>query len=186
MIFFGPAGAGKSVQGQMLAARMGWRWLSMGQLLRDSKDPEIHELLRNGQLVSNDQTHEILIDALQRAEGIDHLILDGFPRKLDQAQWLVNNQDKLNRKMRLAIILEVPREELVKRLELRGRVDDTPEIIDERLNLYRREIYPILNFMTEQSIPVAHIDGVGTIGQIHDRIARELADRGLINDVSKA
>src|SRR5690606_14986414 len=114
-IFFGPAGAGKSVQGQMLAARMGWRWLSMGQLLRDSKDPEVHELLRNGQLVSNDQTHEILIDALQRAEGIDHLILDGFPRKLDQAQWLVDNQDKLNRKMRLAIILEVPREELVKR-----------------------------------------------------------------------
>jgi len=170
----------------MLAARMGWRWLSTGQLLRDSKDPEIHELLRAGKLVPSDSTHQIMAEAFERADGIDHLILDGFPRQLEQAHWLVANQDRFGRKLHLAIVLEVPREELVKRLELRGRVDDTPEIIDDRLNVYRREIYPILNYLTEQSIPVAHIDGVGTIGQVHDRIARELADRGLMNDVPKA
>lgn len=164
----------------MLAARMGWRWLSTGQLLRDSRDADIHERLRNGQLVSNDLTYEVMQDAFERSEGIEHLILDGFPRQLEQAEWLIANQEKFGRNVNVAIVLEVPREEIGKRLELRGRVDDTPEIIDERLNLYRREIYPILNYFTEKSVPVAHIDGVGTVGQVHDRIARELKDRGLI------
>ena len=51
IVFFGPAGAGKSVQGQMLAARNGWRWLSAGQLLRDTRDPELFAQMRTGGLV---------------------------------------------------------------------------------------------------------------------------------------
>jgi adenylate kinase len=50
IVFFGPPGAGKSVQGQLLAARQGWRWLSTGQLLRDTKDPEIAKILLSGKL----------------------------------------------------------------------------------------------------------------------------------------
>ena len=49
IIFFGPAGAGKSVQGQILSARHGWRWLSAGQLLRDSKDPELLKVMSTGE-----------------------------------------------------------------------------------------------------------------------------------------
>lgn len=60
VVFFGPAGAGKSVQGQILAARHGWRWLSSGQLLRDSRDPEIVEIMRSGALVGNKQINEVV------------------------------------------------------------------------------------------------------------------------------
>ena len=72
------------------------------------------------------------------------------------------------------VVLEVPKSELLKRLEVRGRVDDTPEAIDERLKIYRTEMYPILSYLTENNVAIVHIDGVGTVGQVHDRIMEEL------------
>lgn len=174
IVFFGPAGAGKSVQGQILAARHGWRWLSSGQLLRDSRDMEIVEQMRSGALVSSEQTNKVVADALERAKDIDQVILDGYPRKLEQAEWLIKTQPRHERVIGLAVVLEVPRAELEKRLRVRGRVDDTAEVIEERLNIYRKEIYPILTYLTDQQVKIAHIDGTGTVGQIHDRIEAEL------------
>lgn len=174
IVFFGPAGAGKSVQGQILAARQGWRWLSAGQLLRDTRDVELLKLMQTGALVPGEKINEIMSDALRRAKDIDRLILDGFPRELPQAQWLVNAQAEHARAIDLVIVLEVPKSELLKRLEVRGRLDDTPEAIDERLRIYRTEMYPILSYFTDQGINIVHIDGTGTVGQIHDRIMEEL------------
>lgn len=180
IVFFGPAGAGKSVQGQILAARMNWRWLSIGQILRDTREPEIHTALREGKLVPVEISERVMGDAIKQAAHIDTLILDGFPRELHQAQWLVEHQNEHNRGVDLAVVLEVPREELLKRLAIRGRADDTPEAIDQRLAIYRQEIYPILNYLSEHNIPVAHIDGTGSVGQVHDRIVAEITDRGLL------
>jgi adenylate kinase len=179
IVFFGPAGAGKSVQGQILAARYGWRWLSAGQLLRDSHDPQLVDMMHQGKLVPHDAITRIMGDAIAKAGDIDQIILDGFPRQLEQADWLIASQPQHGRSIGLVVVLEVPREELLKRLAIRGRVDDTPGAIDERLSIYRQEIYPILGLLTEQSIPVVHIDGVGSVGQIHDRVVAELTDRGL-------
>jgi adenylate kinase len=179
IIFFGPAGAGKSVQGQMLAARMGWRWLGIGQLLRDTYDPDIHQAMLEGRMISAELSIKVMEDAIKKASDINELILDGFPRLLPQAEWLINAQSELKRDIKLAVVLEVPREELLKRLEIRGRADDTPDAIDARLNVYRKETYPILNMLTEHNIPVVHIDGVGEVGQVHDRIAAELKSRGI-------
>jgi adenylate kinase len=174
IIFFGPAGAGKSVQGQILSARHGWRWLSAGQLLRDSRDPEIMEEMRTGGLVKAEHINKIMEEAIFRAKDIDHIILDGYPRQLGQAQYLIDSQPKHGRAIDMAVVLEVPRSELEKRLAIRGRQDDTPEAIEERLTIYRTEIYPILTYLTEKKVRIAHIDGTGTIGQVHDRIEDEL------------
>ena len=179
IIFFGPAGAGKSVQGQILAARMGWRWLSSGQLLRDTHDAELVQIMHSGSMVSHEAITKIMGEAIAKAGNINQLILDGFPRLLPQAQWLIDSQPQHGRSVSLVVVLEVPREELLKRLEVRGRVDDTPEAIDTRLNIYRQEMYPILSFLTDQNIPVVHIDGVGNVGQIHDRIVAEITSREL-------
>jgi len=170
IVFFGPAGAGKSVQGQMLAARNGWRWLSAGQLLRDTHDPELLQEMQQGKLVTPEKVNQIMGEALNRAANINQVVLDGFPRMLVQAKWLIDSQPQHGRSVGLIVVLEVPKDELLKRLEVRGRVDDTPESIDERLKTYRLEIYPILNYFTEQNIPVVHIDGTGTVGQVHDQI----------------
>ena len=182
VIFFGPAGAGKSVQGQLLSARQGWRWLSAGQLLRDSKDEELHKIMSTGKLVPVEAANELMGEAIAKATDIKHLILDGYPRQMEQAKWLVENSAKHGRDIELVVVLEVPKSELLKRLELRGRVDDTPEAIDERLNIYRREMYPVLGYFTDNNINIAHVDGVGTVGQVHDRIVEELQAYGLTQE----
>jgi adenylate kinase len=174
IVFFGPAGAGKSVQGQMLAARQGWRWLSSGQLLRDTHDIELIKEMQTGQLVSPEKVNKLMEDALIRAKHIDRVILDGYPRELSQAKWLIESQPTHQRSIGLVVVLEVPRSELLKRIEVRGRIDDTPEAVDERLKIYRTEMYPILSYFTEQGVNIAHIDGTGTVGQVHDRIMEEL------------
>lgn len=179
IVFFGPAGAGKSVQGQMLAARNGWRWLSAGQLLRDTHDIELIKEMQTGKLVDPIKVSELMGNAIKRSQQISRVILDGFPREMSQAKWLIENKTHHGRDIKLVVVLEVPKSELIKRLEVRGRIDDTPDAIDERLKIYRTEIYPILTYLTEQNINIVHIDGVGTVGQVHDRIMEELEAHGL-------
>ena len=70
IVFFGPAGAVKSVQGQMLAARHGWRWLSAGQLLRDTHDIELIKEMQTGSLVDPKKVNKLMGDALKRATNI--------------------------------------------------------------------------------------------------------------------
>ena len=180
IVFFGPAGAGKSVQGQILAARMGWRWLSAGQLLRDTNDVNLLHFMHEGKMVPHEAITKIMGQAISHAVHIEQLILDGFPRLLEQAEWLINSQPDHGRSVALVIVLEVPREELLKRLAIRGRSDDSPEAIDERLKLYRQEMYPVLNYLTEQNVPVVHLDGTSTVGQVHDRVVAELTSRELV------
>lgn len=174
IVFFGPAGAGKSMQGQILAARHGWRWLSTGQLLRQTTNKEMLDHLKTGKLVSDEQVNELIGEALENSKDMTHVILDGYPRKMSQAEWLVENKSEHDRKIDVVIVLEVPRDQIVKRLTLRGRADDTEEAIEERLQIYRREMYPILSYLTQHGVHVAHIDGTGTVGQVHDRIEAEL------------
>lgn len=175
IVFFGPAGAGKSVQGNLLAARNDWRWLGAGQLLRDSKDPELLARMSTGKLVEPEIVNRVMGEALNRAnDKVRKVILDGYPRQLAQAEWLIENKENHGRNVDLVIVLEVPRSELMRRLEIRGRMDDTPEVIDERLRIYRQEMYPVLNYFNENGVKIAHIDGTGTVGQVHDRIMEEI------------
>lgn len=174
VIFFGPAGAGKSIQGQVLAARQGWRWLSMGQLLRDTRDTEMFNIMQKGELVSNDKIYGIVSSALNDVANMNNVILDGFPRQLEQARWLIDNQSSNGYSVDLVVVLDVPKDELMKRLALRGRADDTSQAIDERLQTYQNEMSPILDYFNEKNVNIAHVDGVGTVGQVHDRIVEEL------------
>lgn len=180
IIFFGPAGAGKSVQGQMLATKMGWRWLSAGQLLRDTHDIEILSSQQKGELVDSDKVNKIIYEALSRSVDIKKVILDGFPRQLGQASWLVDNQPDHGRSISAVVVLDISNEEVFERLKLRGRVDDNPEVIQDRLEVYKRDIYPILDYFTDKGINIIHVDGIGTINQVHDRIVKELAARKII------
>lgn len=174
IIIFGPAGSGKSIQGQMLAARNGWRWLSAGQLLRDTRDSELLAEMQTGQLVPHGKVNKIMSEALARATNVDQVILDGFPRVLEQAKWLIENEAAHGDSIKLGLVLEVPKSELMRRLEVRGRVDDTSDAIDERLDIYHHESQPILDYFEKNGIKIAHVDGTGSVGQVHDRIMEEL------------
>jgi adenylate kinase len=180
VIFFGPAGSGKSIQGQLLEAKNGWHWLSMGQLLRDSHDEELSRLMQKGVLVPYTKTNELINDAINRFSPNCDIVIDGYPRQIEQAKWLLSNQPINGCKVDLAIILDVPRSELEKRMELRGRVDDTKDAINERLRIYREDTAPVIDFFEDNAIKVVHINGVGSVEEVHDRVYQEISACNLI------
>jgi len=181
IIFFGPAGAGKSMQGQMLATRHNWRWLSAGQLLRDTHDPELMKLMSEGKLVPDEYANTAIGDALKRARDIDHVIIDGYPRDIAEAEWLLASQEEHERAIQIVIVLNVPAEVVHERLRLRGRVDDQPSVIDDRLEQYADETGRVLDLFTKHDIAIELVDGVGTVGEVHDRIEAVLVDHGIVN-----
>lgn len=180
IILFGLPGAGKSLQGQLLATRMNWRWLSAGQLLRDSRDAALIAHIQTGMLAPNDVVNSVMSQALSRAGDIDKVILDGFPRQLEQAQWLINSQSEHDRAVDLVIVLDVSENEVRNRLALRGRADDSEGIITDRFAIYHEEIDPVLEYFAAQGITIAHVNGEGTVGEVHDRIVEELTARALV------
>ncbi len=176
ILLFGPTGAGKSMQGQMLAVRMGWKWLSTGEMLRNSNDPAIIQILKSGDLVSDGSTFEVFNEAVQDAKSkhYGNIIVDGFPRTKVQAEWLAKYLEKNNETIEQVVVLEVPEAEIKKRLELRGRMEDTPETIAKRMAIYRQKMYPVLGIFAEEGMKIVHIDGTGTAGEVHDRLYAEV------------
>lgn len=177
ILLFGPTGAGKSMQGQMLAVRMGWKWLSTGQMLRDSDDPEVISVLKSGELVSDELTYEVFDRAIQdaKASKFPRIIVDGFPRTKEQARWLAEYMENNGEHIDLVIALEVPESEIMARLEKRGRMEDTPGTIARRMTIYRQKMYPVLGIFAEDGVKIVHLDGTGTAGEVHDKIYDEVA-----------
>ena len=178
MIFlFGPTGAGKSMQGQMLAVRQGWKWLSTGEMLRQSTDPAVIETLKSGELVSDELTYQVFERAIQdaRDKKYPNIIVDGFPRTKAQAAWLDDYMNRMQEHIDIVIALEVPEAEIMHRLEKRGRMEDTPETIAKRMTIYRQKMYPVLGIFAEAGVRIVHLDGTGTAGEVHDRIYAEVS-----------
>ena len=170
IILFGPQGSGKGTQAEILATRSHWRSLSTGQIFRDSKNPEIHRRLETGELIDDQLTNEMLYDALAAINTKTEVILDGYPRNIAQAHWLLSNMSKLDRKVDCIIEIDVPRQESVKRMLARGRADDTVKAIERRLKIYQTETAPIIDLYRSRNIPYARVDGIGTVEEVQARI----------------
>jgi len=180
IIFFGPAGSGKSLQGQKLAEKHNWKWMSIGQMLRDRKDPELEEIMKKGALVPDELVVEMMHEAITKADEDGYnAILDGYPRDEWQAKWVVDNGD--TKYIDGAIIFDVPHEELRKRLSLRARADDTDEAIEQRWAIFDRTIKVMTEMLSEKGVKIAHIDGVGEIEEISERIEKQLAEWKVID-----
>lgn len=176
ILLFGPTGAGKSMQGQMLAVRQGWKWLSTGQMLRDSNDPEVIKVLKTGELVGDELIYDVFDSAIKdaKAKNFSKVIVDGFPRTKEQAEWLGNYLAENGEEIEQVVVLEVPENEIKGRLEKRGRMEDTPETIARRMTIYRQKMYPVLGIFAEQGVKIIHMDGTGTAGEVHDRLYAEI------------
>ncbi len=170
ILFFGPPGSGKSVQGKLLVERNGWRWLSTGELFRASDDPEVAARLATGELIGDELTNEVLDKALNGDREVPHVVLDGYPRNIAQAKWLEEHLPKHGRELAAVIVFDVPEEELVRRLSGRGRAEDDLKIVRRRLEIYAKETQPVLDFFDRQGVSVVHVDGDGDVNDIHQRI----------------
>ena len=167
IVLFGLAGSGKGTQGKALSEIFGWRWLSVGEVIR--RTGEYKELTDSGKLIPNEDVIRLMNRQIEKAEkeGFE-VILDGYPRNIPQAEYIINNMvSKING----AIMLDVPKEELLERLALRGRDDDKErESIERRFKVFEENIPVILRMFEEAGIAVAHVDGVGAVGEVTDRL----------------
>ncbi len=167
IILFGLAGSGKGTQGKALSEIFGWRSLSVGQAIRDTG--EYAAATNKGELIPDEDVIRLMNHQIDKteAEGFD-VILDGYPRTATQAKYIVENMaDKIDG----AIILEVPKEELFNRLELRGRDDDKERSsIERRFEIFEQNICSILPLLEQVNIPVERVNGVGKIEDVTNRL----------------
>lgn len=181
IILFGPPGAGKGTQAKLIQDEFNIPHLSTGEIFRaaiKNKTPlglKVKSILDNGELVPDEKVVELVADELSKEKYQDGYILDGFPRTVVQAesfdQFLEENDDELD----AFILLSVPEEELIKRILSRGegRSDDTEEKVKTRLQIYREETKPVLDYYDKQGV-VQKIEGLGTIDEIFERIKSAL------------
>ncbi len=172
IIFFGPAGSGKSTQGRTIADKYGWRWLSVGQVLRETG--QFDEILKRGELVDDETVVRLMNKQIEfaEAEGMD-VVLDGYPRDLKQTEiMLSDSESQFFDNITGAIILEVPREELWKRIEARGREDDTKESVERRFEIFEQNICSILPLLEQKNVKIVRVDGVGDYDVVTDRITK--------------
>lgn len=178
VIFFGPAGSGKSTQGEIIAEKYGCVWLSVGALLRERavSDPEMAKTLEQGILIDNETVVKIMSDAIAATDG-KMVILDGYPRDVWQAEWLLKNGTL--GAIEGAIVLDGGREELKERLLLRARDDDNDEAIVRRFAKFDEMMGRILPVLRDGGVKVVSIDCIGTVEQVTKRIERQLTLWGI-------
>lgn len=165
---FGLAGSGKGTQGRALAELFGWRWLSVGEAIRQTG--EYDEIINGGNMIPDADVVKMMSRQIEKAEaeGFD-VILDGYPRDAVQTKWILENMPgKLNG----AIVLEVPEAELLERLALRGRDDDKERAsIEKRFDIYHKNIVEMLPLLEAENIPVERVNGVGAVEEVTARLA---------------
>lgn len=174
IVFIGVAGAGKSVQGKLLADHFGLPWISTGELLRMFIAGERRQRMLKGELLKDEELYEVIDPMLKVVCKYGELVLDGFPRTIPQANWLVELGEEIKHPIRCIIHLEASEEIVKKRLLARGRPDDTEEGISERFREYEKNTKPIIYHYEELGIPVIHVSAEGKESEISEKIITQV------------
>lgn len=170
IILLGISGSGKGTQAALLAEHMGIKNLSIGEMLRAHQDEdEIKSRLGAGVLVDNDVIFPMLENEIKKIG--DDFILDGFPRSLEQAKWLVAKIKAGDFSLRAILHIELPNTVAMERLLKRKREDDTEESIETRFReQYERVMLPIISYLNRQGFKIYEING----NQAPEEVAAEI------------
>ena len=180
IVLFGPPGAGKGTQSERLIEKYGLIHISTGDLFRYhlKNETELGKLARsymdNGKLVPDEVTINMLEEEVKKHDNPKGFIFDGFPRTESQAAALDNFLESKGTSVTTMLALDVPEEELRKRLTARaetsGRPDDAdPAVIQKRIDVYNAETRPVLDYYQKQD-KAKLINGVGSIEEITERL----------------
>jgi adenylate kinase len=183
LLLIGPPGAGKGTQAVRVAERFGVRHISSGDLLRKhvaegtSIGRTVQQYLGAGDLVPDGIVMDILRKPVVEASQAGGYVLDGFPRTVDQARAAYMVARDLGVAVQVAVHLDVPRSELVRRLlargEATGRSDDTAEVIEHRLEVYDAKTLPMLAYYAQREKLVG-VNGARPIDEVTWSIAVQL------------
>jgi adenylate kinase len=179
VVFLGPPGSGKGTQAVLLAEKRGLQHLSTGDLLREalkSGTPlgkKAARYMNEGELVPDDLVSGLVGERIVENSG--DFLLDGYPRNASQAEDLQRIVAKAGQDLAAVLLLDVPDLELIQRLFGRGRTDDAPDTVRQRLSVYQAETAPLIDFYEAKGI-LFRIDGVGPIEDIHERVMNVVED----------
>lgn len=184
MILFGPPGAGKGTQAQILVERFNFLHLSTGEMLRseiESKTDlglEAKRYMDKGELVPDETVIGMICSKTHALKEVAGVIYDGFPRTINQAEALEDILSPRKETINALLSLEVPHEELVKRLLKRGqtsgRSDDARQsTIENRIRIYHEKTRPLKDHYAKQNKLIA-VNGLGTIEEIADRLNEQV------------
>ena len=181
IVIFGAPGSGKGTQSDKMIEKYGLNHISTGDVLRAEikKGSELGKtaasFIDQGQLIPDDLMVSILASVYDSFGDHKGVIFDGFPRTIPQAEALKKMLDERGDKVAAMIELDVPEEELMKRLLLRGqqsgRADDNEETIKKRLVVYHSQTQPLIELYDKEGIHY-HIDGLGDLDRIFDDICK--------------
>ncbi|MDY7014122.1 MAG: adenylate kinase [Cyanobacteriota bacterium] len=164
LIFLGPPGAGKGTQAKRLAELMEIPHISTGEILRSAialgtpLGTQAKKYVDAGELVPDELMLDLIGERLAQPDAQKGWILDGFPRNVEQAEFLDKLLVELQQQVDCVLSLKVPDEVLVARLLGRGRKDDSEETIRRRLEVYREQTAPVNDFYQERRF-LSVVDG---------------------------
>ena len=175
IVIFGAPGSGKGTQSDMMIEKYGLNHISTGDVLRAEikKGTELGKtaasFIDNGQLIPDDLMVSILASVYDSFGDHKGVIFDGFPRTIPQAEALKKMLNERGDKVAAMIELDVPEDELMKRLLLRGqqsgRADDNEETIKKRLIVYHLQTQPLIEWYKKEGVHY-HINGLGDLDRI--------------------
>ena len=179
LIFMGPPGVGKGTQAKRLTERNGWVQLSTGELFRDHFKRETslgqmaQRFMDHGEYVPDDVTIDMVREFLVGLPAGTRVMFDGFPRTVPQALALDALLTDRSRSIGRVLLLDAPRDELVRRILARsraeGRADDTPDVIARRFDVYAEQTQPVVSHYEGKQL-VRRVDGLGGIDEITERL----------------
>lgn len=181
LVLFGAPGSGKGTQSAKLIDQFGLFHISTGDVLRNhiAKGTELGKIadqyISKGMLIPDDLIIEVIEDVLENdAKETKGVVFDGFPRTISQADALKKLLEKRGSKVDAVIGLDVPEDELIQRLLLRGqqsgRSDDNLETIKNRLDVYHNQTHPLKDYYQREGVYL-HVNGAGSVEEIFNDIA---------------
>jgi len=179
LILFGPPGAGKGTQANKIANSYVAAHISTGDMLRAAvkNGTELGVLAKSymdkGELVPDNVIIGIIKDRIKEGDAETGFMLDGFPRTIAQAEALSEMLEAENESIDIVISLEVNDEEITDRIlqraKIEGRLDDTEDVVRNRLSVYRNQTEPLKDYYRSEGV-LAEVDGMGTIDEVFERI----------------
>ena len=201
IVLFGPPGVGKGSQARFLSQREGVTHISTGELLRKairsktSLGRKAQEYVESGRLVPGVLVRALAEDSI-RENGFERFVLDGYPRTIEQAEWLDAFLQEAGAKLDVVLSLQVPAQVIIDRLSKRRvnkqtgenyhldfkpppsdvpahliiqRKDDMPEAILHRLEIYNHETHPVQEWYRDRGM-LQEIDGGDSFEDVYERI----------------
>ena len=156
IIIMGGPGSGKSTYSEYLIRHFGIKHIYPGGMLRKEIDKGgergqmIKKLLDQGKFAPTEIVMREVINRLKQPDARNGYVFDGFPRSMEQ----VRAMDKNNIEHNFIINLQVSEQEVIKRLTARGRADDKPEVIKQRLREHEKQVGPVIKHFEDQLINI--------------------------------